>query len=59
MLIASPRTSLLIQLLQDLTDDLSHALQRLDVVLGNIEVMLQASDLLPQRLELRLPFPRV
>lgn len=39
------RTSLLIQLLQDLSDDLTDTLQGLDVVLGNVKVVLQALDL--------------
>lgn len=39
------RTSLLVQLLQDLSDDLTDTLQSLDVVLGYVKVVLQALDL--------------
>lgn len=52
-------TSLLIQLLQHLANDLSHALQSLDVVLCLIEILDETLDLLPEALELRFPLPRL
>lgn len=40
-------TSLIIKLLQDLSNDLSHTLKGFDVLLRVIEVLLQPLDILP------------
>jgi len=55
----SELTSLLIQLLQDLPDDLADALQRLDVFLRDIILLLQVPDAHAQRLELGFPFSQL
>ena len=52
-------TPLVVQLLEDLADDLANALQRLDALLGLVVLLLQALDIQAQRLQLRLPFPRL
>lgn len=48
-------TSLFIELLQHLADNLSDALQSLDILLRTVEIFLQALDLQAQVLELGLP----
>lgn len=48
-------TSLLIQLLQDFANDLSNALQRLDVFFCAVKLFLQVLDLYSQILQLGLP----
>lgn len=52
-------TSLLVQLLQDFADDLSHALQSLNVVFCAIKLPCQVLDLYPQVLQLGLPLARL
>lgn len=52
-------TSLLIQLLQHLSNDLSHTLQSFDILLCLIKVLDETLDLLPETLELCFPFPRL
>ena len=39
------RTSFIIKLLQNLSDDLPYTLQSLDVLFGVVEILLQALDL--------------
>jgi hypothetical protein len=52
-------TPLIIQLFEHLADDLPDALQRLDVLLRLVKLLLQVLDLEPQRLQLGLPFARL
>lgn len=52
-------TSLLIQLFQHLTDDLTNTLKRLDVLFGDIKLPLQILDTHSQGLQLSLPFSKL
>lgn len=52
-------TSFVIELFQHLADDLSHTLQRLDVVFGLIKLSLHVLNFKTQILELGLPFSRL
>ena len=52
-------TSLVVQLLEDLANNLANTLQRLDIVLGLIKIFLQALNLQPQGLQFCLPFARL
>ena len=51
-------TSLIIELLENLADDLAYTLQRLDVLLCPVKLLLQLLDFYSQVLQLRFPLSR-